>query len=240
MLPRKVKRILDFRDLYEQMTYTRDGLYTIHNCNFLKDPNFKRSYLAGKNTGSWGNNDIEWRAHTVLWAARKAFGLEGDFVECGVNRAGFSRAIVEYLPFEKSGKKFYLLDTFGGFDKDLLLESEKKKYEKLSHYGDTYEEVKKTFTHFPNVIIIKGAVPYTLSQVPSEKVSFLSIDMNCVQPEAAALDFFWPKLVRGGVIVLDDFAYSGFEEQNLAHTEWALKMGIEILALPTGQGLIIK
>jgi O-methyltransferase len=100
--------------------------------------------------------------------------------------------------------------------------------------------VKKTFGGFSNVEIIKGAVPHTLSRVSTEKVAFLSIDMNCVQPELGALDFFWPKMVSGGVIVLDDFAYQGFDEQNSAHTEWAKRNKIDILTLSTGQGLIIK
>src|SRR5689334_3359536 len=128
VFPKKFVKALQFMKLQDQMTYSKDGLYTVHNCNFIEDPDFIKAYEAGKNTGSWGNHDIEWRVHTVLWAARRVFGLEGDFVECGVNKGGFSRAIIEYLGFEKSAKKFYLLDTFEGFETDLLLESEKKKY----------------------------------------------------------------------------------------------------------------
>lgn len=240
ILPRKIVRGMQLSGLYSQMTYAKDGLYTIHNCSFITENDFNKAYLAGKRTGSWGTQDLEWRVHTVLWAARKAFQLEGDFVECGVNKGGFSRAIIDYLGFEKSGKKFYLLDTFEGFDMDLLLESEKKRYPKGTPYSNTYEEVINTFKEFPNVEIIKGAVPGTLSEVRAEKVAFLSIDMNCVQPEIAAMDFFWPKMVSGAVIILDDFAYTGFEEQNSAHTAWAKKNKIDILTIPTGQGLIIK
>jgi hypothetical protein len=240
ILPKRLVRAIQLSNLHDHMTYAKDGLYTVHNCSFMKDNDFNRAYLAGKKTGSWGTHDIEWRVHTVLWAAQKAFKLEGDFVECGVNKGGLSRAIIDYLGFGMSGKRFYLLDTFEGFDIELLLESEKKKYATATGYGKTYEQVRNTFKEFSNVEIIKGAVPHTLSEIKAGKVAFLSIDMNCVQPEIAALDFFWPKMVSGGVIILDDFAYSGFEEQNSAHTEWAKKNRIEILTIPTGQGLIIK
>ena len=222
------------------MTYAKDGLYTVHNCSFINDDDFNRAYLEGKKTGSWGTHDLQWRVHVVLWAAKKAFKLEGDFVECGVNKGGLARAIIDYLGFEKSGKRFYLLDTFEGFDIDLLLESEKKKYSGDTPYGKTYDVVRNTFKQFPNIEVIKGTVPHTLSQVSANKIAFLSIDMNCVQPEIAAVDFFWPKMTSGGVIILDDFAYSGFEEQNKAHLNWARKNEIEILTIPTGQGLIIK
>jgi O-methyltransferase len=242
LVPLKYKKYFHFIKLYNHLTYAKDGLYTIHNPAFIKDEEFKKAYYAGKATGSWGGDDIdiEWRAHTAIWAAEKAFKLEGDFVECGVNRGGLSRAIIEYLNFGTSGKRFYLLDTFEGFDTSLLVESEKKKYDNKKPYAETYDVVKKIFEKFDNVNIIKGAVPYTLPQVLSEKVSYLSIDMNCVQPETATLDFFWPKMVSGGVVVLDDFAYSQHEEQNIAHTAWSKANNINILSLPTGQGLIIK
>ena len=64
-----------------------------------------------------------------------------------------------------------------------------------------YEQVKNTFSGFSNVEIIKGAIPDTLSEVKTEKVSFLSIDMNAVKPEVAALNYFWDKMVSGGLII---------------------------------------
>jgi len=237
------KKIIEWRRaalLQNQFRYAQDGLYTMHHSNFIQDPDFARAYSAGKATGSWGNYEIVWRVHTVLWAAKRAMQLPGDFVECGVNRGGLSRAIIGYVNFDKSDKKFYLLDTFEGYDASVLTEEEKGRIDKFGNYQSTYEEVKKTFAPFPNVNIIKGSVPGTLSQVNSEKVAFLSIDMNCVQPEIAALEFFWPKLVSGGIIVMDDFCYADFGEQNRAHTQWAAGKGVTILTMPTGQGIIIK
>ncbi len=57
---------------------------------------------------------------------------------------------------------------------------------------ECYDEVRKTFLAF-NVRIIRGAVPETLSSVDSEKIAYLSIDMNCVEPEIAAAEFFGKK-----------------------------------------------
>jgi len=106
--------------------------------------------------------------------------------------------------------------------------------------GDIYEEVKETFKDF-NVKIIKGAVPDTLTQVDSNKICYLSIDMNCVQPEIDALNFFWDKMVKGGVIILDDYGYANsFNDQKEAHDKFAKSKGVKILSLPTCQGLIIK
>lgn len=237
------KQILEWRRkalLFDQFRYAQDGLYTVHQPSFKSDKDFERAYAKGKATGSWGNYEIHWRLHTVLWAAKQVKDLPGDFVECGVNRGGLSRAILEYIDLSKPLRKFYLLDTFEGFDPKVLTEVEKKRLNRFSNYENTYEEVKGTFSSFPNVKIIKGTVPNTLNQVDTERVSYLSIDMNCVGPEIAALDFFWPKMVKGGIIVLDDYCYDNFAEQNQAHAQWAANNGANILTIPTGQGVIIK
>lgn len=240
ILPRIITDFWDKHRLFDHFTYKKDGLYTLHNSSFMEDEDFIKAYAEGKKTGSWGNYDIEWRVHIVLYYARYASALEGDFVECGVNKGGLSRAIVEDIDFNETGKIFYLFDTFQGFDSSVLSEAEKLKYAGLTHYEDTYDHVKNIFKNFPAVKIIKGTVPKTLSEVTIDKVSFVSIDMNCVLPEKEALDFFWPRLVKGGVIVLDDFAYQSFEEQNSAHKKWAKERGVSILFLPTGQGIIMK
>jgi hypothetical protein len=40
--------------------------------------------------------------------------------------------------------------------------------------------------------------------------------------------------------VLDDYAYRGYREQKLGMDRFAASVGIEVLSLPTGQGLIMK
>jgi hypothetical protein len=64
--------------------------------------------------------------------------------------------------------------------------------------------------------------------------------MNCVQPEIAAMEYFWPKLVAGGVVIIDDYGFSGHEAQKTAADTFAESVGVKILSLPTGQGLMLK
>lgn len=224
-----------------RVTYNQDGLTTVHNTGFMYDADFKKAEAAGAATGSWSK--VHWRVHTILWAANQCLQVEGDFVECGTNKGGFARAIVEYLDLAKANKSFYLLDTFEGLADELLSDKEKaagKKEHFANEYRDCYAQVVQTFKDFPFVKIIKGMVPGTLSRVAAGKVAFLSIDMNCIAPEIAALNYFWEKLSKGGIIVLDDYAYVTCDLQYEAHNAWAAGKGIKILTLPTGQGLIVK
>jgi hypothetical protein len=71
-------------------------------------------------------------------------------------------------------------------------------------------------------------------------VAYLHIDMNCAEPEVAALTHFWDKLAAGAPVLLDDYAYLGYEPQRLAMDEFARAHGITVGSLPTGQGLIFK
>jgi hypothetical protein len=224
------------------LTYKENGLFTVVNCDFLSEPRFQEAYRLGEQTGSWGQYTIRWRAYVVCWAAYHASRLEGDFVECGVNLGGYSRAAMHFTDFPRLGKTFYLLDTFRGLEDKLISDAERKLgvaelYK--DYYHECYEEVSKTFAGFP-VVLVRGVVPDTLPQVKTSKVCYLSIDMNCAAPEIAAAEYFWDKLVPGAVMVLDDYGWDPHIMQKLAFDRFAAERGVMVLGLPTGQGLIFK
>lgn len=93
--------------------YAKDGLVSFHRHSFMDDPEFNRAYQRG--VQACGTDyEFQWRIHVSLWAASSASTLDGDFVECGVNRGFQSSAIMEHLDWDKLGKTYYLLDTFEG------------------------------------------------------------------------------------------------------------------------------
>src|SRR5947209_9182596 len=215
-------------------TYMEDGLITRHTADFLNDPKFATAYAKGKATGSWGSMNPRWRVYTACWAAAHAARLPGDFVECGVNRGGMALAIMEYVNFNSLNKKFFLLDTYCGFPRG----SQPSK-ENLGQYGNSYEDILRTFAPYPNAVIIRGEVPGTLKQITSEQICFLSIDMNSAEPEVAALRELWPRLVSGAIVLLDDYGGGpAHARQKQAFDTVAEQIGFQILANPTGQGII--
>ncbi len=223
------------------LAFNEDGLATRHGAAFLKDPDFIRAYAAGDRTGSWGGASIRWRAHVACWAAQQATHVEGDFVECGVNRGGLSRTIVELLdPATWKDRKFYLLDTFRGLVDEQISDADRAVGRRAGGYDECYDAVRETFAPFSFVRIIRGTVPDTLDEVTSERIAFLSLDMNCVPPEIAAAERFWPRLSKGACVVLDDYCFHGHEPQRRAFDAFAEERGVRVLTLPTGQGLLVK
>lgn len=229
-------------NFHAPIAYNTDGLATSNNADFIKDSRFAKSYAAAAATNPWQGFTLQWRVYICCYFAELVKDLPGDYVECGVNTGAYSRAVVDYIDFNKLNKTFYLLDTFEGFPEEQMSEDEKKAGIGMyggKHYKDVYAQVQETFRDF-RVKIIKGRVPQTLEECDTNSIAYLSIDMNAAAPEIAAADFFWDKIVKGGVMILDDYGFPMHINQKLAFDEFAKRKGVSILSLPTGQGIIIK
>jgi hypothetical protein len=210
--------------IHGRLDYNEDGLATQNRADFLRDLKFANAYETALKHNAAAQYQMKWRAHVICWAAMNAKRLNGDFVECGVSRGFLSRVAMEYIGFKHMRQTFYLLDL----------------WEPNSSYNDSYEQVRASFSAFPNVELIKGMIPDTLEQVRSERVAYLHIDLNHAQPEADALEYFWGRMVLGGMIISDDYGHMQFGETRKAWDAFAERKGTSVLALPTGQGMILR
>lgn len=169
-------------------------------------------------------------------------GLPGSLVECGVNTGNLSLAVCDYIDFNSTGKDFFLFDTFEGIPEEQMAEEERE--ERLAFnqafYDECYDTARRTFSPFPKAHLVRGKVPDTLNSVEIDEVCYLSIDMNIAEPEIAALEFFWPRLVSGALVPLDDYGWANCGLQREEMTKFAARKKVKILALPTGQGLLVK
>jgi hypothetical protein len=237
------------RRIFQRFSYNADGLKSIHCSDYLQDASFIKAYQRGvKAIGGTDEYRWHWRVHVGLWAAYSASTLDGDFVECGVNKGFLSSAIMEYLDWDSLDKTFYLLDTFTGLDDRFVTAEEAKggamkksnKWISRGFYTSDVESVKENFSQWKNVRIIQGAIPETLPNVDSTKLAYLHLDMNCSPPEVAAANWFWDRLVPGAFILMDDYAYCGYHTQKTGMDKFATQKGVRICSLPTGQGLLMK
>ena len=235
---------------YGLLTYLGDGLATWNkSISFLTTPKFRSAHQRGVDSGhaipgvggSGGDMGIAWRIAICCWAATHARRLPGDFVECGTNTGILSLAICDYVDFNATDKSFWLFDTFAGIPPEQMTEQERQENAALnSLYTDCYERALQNFQPFPRAHLVRGRIPDSLGTVGIERVSYLSIDLNIEYPERAALAFFWPKLVPGGIVVFDDYGWLPHRGQRDSHDDFARSQGVEIFTLPTGQGLLIK
>ena len=228
------------------LTYNQDGLATRHNADFMREPRFVEAYRVGVENGR-PDLQVQWRVHVALWCATQARELEGDFVECGVHTGILSGAVMTWLDFAKlAPRRFYLFDTWAGIPAEQVSEDERRlgvlEMNRKYQDGDRlYADIVKKFSRWPNATVVRGKVPDTLKAMEaSGRVAYASIDLNVASAEMAAADFLWPRIVPGGLMLLDDYGWAAHVMQKKAWDEWAARQGVMILALPTGQGLLQK
>ncbi len=228
--------------------YNGSGLRVFgKSTDFLSDPRFVSAHRHGWEANPRRHGAIDdnrWIVHVALWAATHGAQLDGDFVECGVNTGMLSLAICNYLDFARMTREFWLFDTFAGIPSHQMTDAERNGiggWHNQHSYVECYEDVARSFAPYPNARLVRGEVPATLAQFPANRrVAYLSIDMNITYPEIAALEFFWPKLVPGAVVLLDDYAWITHRAQKHAMDAFATREGCPILSLPTGQGMLLK
>ena len=160
--------------------------------------------------------------------------INGCVAECGVFLGEFAREINRVFPT----RKLYLFDTFSGFDKrDLLLE-DKQQYSNFNtgHFSITSVETVLNNLYYPeNCVFRKGYFPQTAEGL-DESFCFVNLDFDLYQPTLAGLDYFFPRLVDKGIILVHDYFsnnYKGVMEavKDFEHKTKGVRM------LPIGDGL---
>lgn len=212
--------------------YIGDNLFTwARNISALEDPTFCRAWED--NTLNDSDEAILWRRYLLACAAAHAMQLSGDFVECGVYAGTGVKTVVDYLGGTSFPRTFWGYDTF-----------DFNPVEGHAFPGQSegfYEMVCDRFAEYPQVRMIKGLIPSSFDQGCPESVSYLHIDLNNADGEIAALERLFDRVVQGGLIMLDDYEWSGiYRPQKKAEDQWFQERNYRVFPLPTGQGLVIK
>lgn len=166
-------------------------------------------------------------------------GLEGQTAECGVYCGDFSAFINQYFP----NRKLYLFDTFAGFDaedlhaerglqKEAFLKSGFNSSELFVDKG-LEEVVMGKMAHPENCILKKGRFPASVAGV-EDRFCFVSLDMDLYQPMLAGLNFFWSKMVDGGILLLHDYYCAALPGVKQAVEEFEQSLGAGVPKMPIG------
>jgi O-methyltransferase len=126
--------------------------------------------------------------------------LNGDVCEVGVYRGGTAKIISENI----NDCNLFLFDTFGGMP---YYDLEKDKDWDVGTFNQTdYDMVSNLFKNKPNVEVYKGIFPSETSHnIQDKKFKFVHLDVDNYQPYKESLEFFYDKMVPGGVILFDDY-----------------------------------
>lgn len=129
--------------------------------------------------------------------------IPGDFAEAGVYKGESARLIHHMDP----GRVFHLFDTFTGFaERDLLNETGEAAEYTTKNFADTdVTTVLKKIGGNDNIILHPGYFPDSVNGLANETFALVNLDLDLYVPTKAALEFFYPRLSHGGVIIIHDY-----------------------------------
>ena len=149
-------------------------------------------------TGPDSDNDYV-RLKTLEALCGRLEPVPGAAAELGVYRGGFARWINELMP----GRKLYLFDTFEGFDP---AESAGLGAGCLDAHRNTGPgTVMEKMPHPEQVLIRRGLFPRTGEGLEAERFALVSLDVDLEESSLAGLEWFLPRMSRGGCLLLHDY-----------------------------------
>mgnify|MGYP001237149453 CR=1 FL=1 len=161
------------------------------------------------------------------WLFMKTLHLPGDIVECGVFKGTSLLMFLKFLHIHCHGseKKVIGFDFFGNTKQEVLEEltgndhrEMGELFEESNFEGIDEEELQRMAQNiYPNhCTLVNGDISRTVSEFvnanPGMRISLLHMDLDVEKPTFDALKALWPRVVRGGIVVLDEYAISKWSE----------------------------
>jgi hypothetical protein len=167
-------------------------------------------------------------------------GIDGSLVECGVWKGGSTALMALAAKSSGSRREIHLFDSFEGLPepqpvdgKDAISYSSGKSSGKMIPIGKcdaSLEEVRRflkrrsideDILHF-HIGWFKDTVPEAAAGI--DKIALLRLDGDWFESTKICLEHLYPKLVLGGVIILDDYFF--WKGCRLATDEYRSQFGI--------------
>lgn len=177
---------------------------------------------------------------------RMSLDIPGDIVEMGVFKG---TGLFQFLKFKQifcpgSHKKIVGFDTFysapslSGQDEEQM----KKLFQGASFTGvdpnylyGSASKILSTDNVRDYVELVPGDVVSTLpvycEKNPGFRISLLHLDLDVEEPTNAALEWLWPKVSRGGIIIFDEYGISRWSESNAVDAFFKDKPGCVLKTL---------
>jgi O-methyltransferase len=139
--------------------------------------------------------------------------LPGDVAECGVYQGATLVPMGLYLHQNEIPKTVFGCDSFEGFDEAVLSdialgggEDPEKKMGGFSNTSDqlVQEKIRRLGLQ-ERVSLLKGYFQETLRQLANRSFSFVHLDCDLYDSYKTCLEFFYPRLTPGGIILFDEY-----------------------------------
>ncbi len=170
-------------------------------------------------------------AFTVYSLARSQGGLGGEMAEVGVYQGVSARLI----SIASGNNPLHLFDTFVGLPAPDATEHERMRE---GHYAASLGSVQSYLADRENISYYQGLFPATAQPCAERRFSFVHLDVDLKSSTLACLEFFYPRMLQGGVILSHDYSYlDGVRD---AFAEFLFGRRERPIELATSQAMLVK
>ena len=152
--------------------------------------------------------------------------------EAGVFKGGSARLICE----DKGDATLHLFDVFETLQASSGVEGEDVR----RHFGPVHgrlAEVRQLLAPYAGVHFHAGLFPETSRGLEQLRFSFVHLDLDLPGPTTAALEFFHPRLVAGGILVGDDYGDAGVRG---CFEAYFARQPDTVIELPWSQVMVVR
>lgn len=146
----------------------------------------------------------------------KIINKPGDILEFGVYKGCSIIRLLSFRHFLENSfsRKIYGFDTFDKFPKNVKSSIDYDFINKFENEGGDPICINELNTvlkrkNFNNYTLIKGDIfntlPLFLKKNPHLRISLLHIDVDVYEPTMFILELLWEKIIKGGILMLDDY-----------------------------------
>ena len=203
---KKIASIAGYNLVITQKYEGTDGTYesilpSAAYAPWLSDDLFNKVYKTIKN-----NTLVDkYRCYELWQLVAETTKLKGALIEVGTWRGGSGALIAQKAKLAGIKDAVYLCDTFKGIVKAKANDPSHKN----GDLADTSEKIVEEIIHklkLDNIKILSGIFPDETGKFITENgFRFCHIDVDVYQSAKDAVEWLWPKLVVGGLIIFDDY-----------------------------------
>jgi hypothetical protein len=167
--------------------------------------------------------------HSIVTGMQR---MEGDIAEVGVYAGSSTRTICE----AKGQKRLHVCDTFAGLPEPT---AEDRGVETEGCYACDLDSIRAYLDGFPNVEYHVGFCPDSVRGVLDDTTfCFVHLDLDLYSSTKQCLEYFFPRLVPGGILLSHD--YSLLDGVRQAFDEFVVGRQEGVIDLPTTQCMLVK
>ncbi|MEP7353425.1 MAG: TylF/MycF/NovP-related O-methyltransferase [Acidobacteriota bacterium] len=137
-------------------------------------------------------------AYYLINAVQSAAKIAGDLAEVGVYQGASAKLICET---RSPDRHLHLFDTYAGLPQPGNLDPSFI----AGEYSCDLESVQQYLSAYQNVSFYKGLFPGTAGPVADKRFSFVNLDVDLYESTQGALEFFYPRMSPGGILMSHDY-----------------------------------